>query len=154
VWILCVGFAILIDNHEYKLINHSTQVSIFVNSKFIAAEGSTLFLTRGGFSRVHSTQSFARSMYCRDLDLVSICLSVCKDVVIRGGIIKLQERLLNEGSGQNKILYCACISMCSRFFKIFRTDARDRNSKVFGKIQVSMAVWLYFFLLKYIKAMT
>ena len=41
----------------------------------IAAEGSTLFLTRGGFSRVHSTQSFARSMYCRDLDL---CLSaVC-----------------------------------------------------------------------------
>jgi hypothetical protein len=31
-----------------------------------AQRGSTLFLTRGGFSRVHSTQSFARSMYCRD----------------------------------------------------------------------------------------
>jgi hypothetical protein len=44
------------------------------NITVIAAEGSTLFLTRGGFSRVHSTQSFARSMYCRDIDL---CLSVC-----------------------------------------------------------------------------
>jgi hypothetical protein len=43
-------------------------------------QGSTLFLTRGGFPRVHSTQSFARVMYCRDWDLVS----VCEDVVIRG----------------------------------------------------------------------
>jgi uncharacterized membrane protein len=38
-----------------------------------AQRGSTLFLTCGDFSRVHSTQSLARSMYCRDLDL---CLSV------------------------------------------------------------------------------
>jgi hypothetical protein len=143
-------------NFPDHLINSSRKMaaSTSLSPRIPGVTCSTLFLTRGGFSRVHSTQSFARSMYCRDLDLVSICLSVCKDVVIRGGIIKLQERLLNEGSGQNKILYCACISMCSRFFKIFRTDARDRNSKVFGKIQVSMAVWLYFFLLKYIKAMT
>ena len=45
----------------------------------IAAErqrGSTLFLTRFGSSRVHSTESFARSMYCRDLDLVSVCMFV------------------------------------------------------------------------------
>jgi hypothetical protein len=42
-----------------------------------AQRGSTLFLTRGGFSRVHSTQSFARVMYCRNLDLVSVCLFVC-----------------------------------------------------------------------------
>ena len=48
-------------------------------SQFIAAErqrGSTLFLTRFGSSRVHSTESFARSMYCRDLDLVSVCMFV------------------------------------------------------------------------------
>jgi hypothetical protein len=32
--------------------------------------------------------------------------------------------------------------MCSRFFKLLNTDARDRNSKVFGKIQVSMALFL------------
>ena len=44
-----------------------------------AQRGSILFLTRHGFSRVHSTQSFARSMYCRDLDLcLSVCLSVCR----------------------------------------------------------------------------
>ena len=38
--------------------------------------GSTLFLTLFGSSRVHSTESFARSMYCRDLDLVSVCMFV------------------------------------------------------------------------------
>jgi hypothetical protein len=30
---------------------------------------------------------------------VSVCKDVCRNP---GGIIKLQERLLNEGSGQNK----------------------------------------------------
>ena len=33
---------------------------------------------------------------------MSVCLSACKDVCRNpGGIIKLRERLLNEGSGQN-----------------------------------------------------
>jgi hypothetical protein len=66
-------------------------------------------------------------MYCRDRDLVS----VCEDVVIRGGIIKLQERLLNEGRSQKRDLV--------------HTDARDfirmeeieniwKNSGKFGSI--------------------
>ena len=79
-----------------------------------------------GFSRVHSTQSFARVMYCRDRDLVSVCRDVCRNP---GGIIKLQERLLNEGSGQNmKIIQAFKIYGCKR-------------SKIFGNIQVSMALF-------------
>ena len=53
---------------------------------------STLFLTRGDFSRVHSTQSFARFVYSRDLDLVSVrCPYVLKTSV-------KQSRTLNDGS--------------------------------------------------------
>ena len=54
-----------------------------VLGKIIAASrkrGSSLFLTCNGF--FHSTQSFARSMYSRNLDL---CLFVCKDVICLGG---------------------------------------------------------------------
>jgi hypothetical protein len=57
-----------------------------------AQRGSTLFLTRGDFSRVHSTQSFARFVYSRDLDLVSVrCPYVLKTSV-------KQSRTLNDGS--------------------------------------------------------
>ena len=57
-------------------------------------------------------------------------MSVCKDVCRNpGGIIKLQERLLNEGSGQNmKIIQAFKIYGCKR-------------SKIFGNIQVSMALF-------------
>jgi hypothetical protein len=61
---------------------------------------------------------------------VSVCLSVCKDVCRNpGGIIKLQERLLNEGSGQNMKIIQASKYGCKR-------------SKIFGNIQVSMALFL------------
>jgi hypothetical protein len=59
-----------------------------------------------------------------------LCLSVCKDVCRNpGGIIKLQERLLNEGSGQNMKIIQAFKYGCKR-------------SKIFGNIQVSMALFL------------
>ena len=68
-------------------------------------------------------------MYCRDRDLVSVCLSACKDVCRNpGGIIKLQERLLNEGSGQNMKIIQAFKYGCER-------------SKIFGNIQVSMGLF-------------
>ena len=61
---------------------------------------------------------------------MSVCLSVCKDVCRNpGGIIKLQERLLNEGSGQNMKIIQAFKYGCKR-------------SKIFGNIQVSMALFL------------
>jgi hypothetical protein len=62
-----------------EIVNEANRALIAAEgSTLFAAEGSTLFFTRGGFSRVHTTQSFARSMYCRDLDLcLSVCLSVC-----------------------------------------------------------------------------
>ena len=52
---------------------------------------------------------------------MSVCLSACKDVCRNpGGIIKLQERLLNEGSGQNmKIIQAFKYGLC--------TDARDQK---------------------------
>ena len=65
-------------------------------------------------------------MYCRDRDLVSVCKDVCRNP---GGIIKLQERLLNEGSGQNMKIIQAFKYGCKR-------------SKIFGNIQVSMALFL------------
>ena len=62
-----------------------------------------------------------RPSLSRELCIVEIeilCLSVCKDVCRNpGGIIKLQERLLNEGSGQNMKIIQA--------FKY--TDARDQK---------------------------
>ena len=66
---------------------------------------------------------------------LSVCLSVCKDVCRNpGGIIKLQERLLNEGSGQNmKIIQAFKIYGCKR-------------SKIFGNIQVSKYGSISFFL--------
>ena len=74
-----------------------------------------------------------RPSLSRELCIVEIeilCLSVCKDVCRNpGGIIKLQERLLNEGSGQNmKIIQAFKIYGCKR-------------SKIFGNIQVSMALF-------------
>ena len=85
----------------------------------------------------------ARPSLSRELCIVEIeilCLSVCKDVCRNpGGIIKLQERLLNEGSGRNMRIIQA--------FKIYGC----KRSKIFGNIQVSMAL---FFRLVYIKAMT
>ena len=51
--------------------------------------------------------------------------------------------MLNEGSGrQNKILYCARISMCSllKIFQAFKYGCK--RLKIFGKIQVSMALFL------------
>ena len=58
-------------------------------------------------------------------------MSVCKDVCRNpGGIIKLQERLLNEGSGQNMKIIQAFKYGCKR-------------SKIFGNIQVSMALFLF-----------
>ena len=65
-------------------------------------------------------------MYCRDRDLVSVCKDICNNP---GGIIKLQERLLNEGSGQNMKIIQAFKYGCKR-------------SKIFGNIQVSMALFL------------
>ena len=71
------------------------------------------------------------------VDLWQVYLSVClvkMFVVIRGGIIKLQERLLNEGSGQNmKIIQAFKIYGCKR-------------SKIFGNIQVSKYGSISFFL--------
>ena len=60
--------------------------------------------------------SRSRSCVC-----LSVCLSACKDVCRNpGGIIKLQERLLNEGSGQNmKIIQAFKYGLC--------TDARDQK---------------------------
>jgi hypothetical protein len=48
---------------------------------------ATLFLTCYGFSRVHSTQSFARSMYCRDLDFVSVCRDFANLSLYQTGVI-------------------------------------------------------------------
>ena len=63
---------------------------------------------------------------------MSVCLSVCKDVCRNpGGIIKLQERLLNEGSGQNMKIIQAFTG------KIYGC----KRSKIFGNIQVSMALF-------------
>ena len=48
--------------------------------------------------------SLSRELCIVEIEILclSVCLSVCKDVFRNpGGIIKLQERLLNEGSGQN-----------------------------------------------------
>ena len=107
----------------------------------IAAErSSTLFLTRGGFSRVHSTQSFARVMYCRHRDLVSVCLSVCKDVCRNpGGIIKLQGRLLKEGSGQKQGIAhaspCASRFLQKRFIRMQEIiENIGKNSGKYGSI--------------------
>ena len=46
------------DNHEYKLINHSTQVSIFVNSKFI--QYNTKAISQDS-STVHDLIDFSQS---------------------------------------------------------------------------------------------
>ena len=64
-------------------------------------------------------------MYCRDLDFVSVCRMF---VVIRGGIIKLQERLLNEGGGQT--LFCIAHGSSSK------------TSPIFSIIQVRIALFL------------
>jgi hypothetical protein len=59
-----------------------------------------------------------RASYVLSRSRSCVCLSVCKDVCRNpGGIIKRQERLLNEGSGQNMKIIQA--------FKY--TDARDQK---------------------------
>ena len=72
--------------------------------------------------------SLSRELCIVEIEILclSVCLSVCKDVCRNpGGIIKLPERLLNEGSGQNmKIIQAFKIYGCKR-------------SKIFGNIQVS-----------------
>jgi hypothetical protein len=79
-----------------------------------------------------------------------------------GGEIKLQERLLNEGSGQKQyfvlrtfciahILYFVSASRIKRFYKLFiqmqAIENIRKNSGKYGSIS-------FFFFLKYIKAMT
>ena len=82
-------------------------------------------------------------MYCRDRDLVSFCLSVCKDVCRNpGGIIKLQGRLLKEGSGQKQdIVLRTHLHVLQDFYKSVSYGCK-RSSKILGKIQVSMALFL------------
>ena len=70
-----------------------------------------------------------RASYVLSRSRSCVCLSVCKDVCRNpGGIIKLQERLLNEGSGQNMKIIQAFKYGCER-------------SKIFGNIQVSMGLF-------------
>ena len=60
-------------------------------------------------------------------------MSVCKDVCRNpGGIIKLQERLLNDGSDQKEDIVLRTHFHASRIknqkiLQAFHTDARDRN---------------------------
>ena len=69
-------FCFIVMQTYKELIFHILFLICHVYNCCRAQRGSTIFLTSGGFSRVHSTQSFARSMYSRHLDLVSVCLSV------------------------------------------------------------------------------
>ena len=82
-------------------------------------------------------------MYCRDRNLVSVCLSVCKDVCHNpGGIIKLQGRLLKEGSGQKEVIVLRThLHVLQDFYKSVSYGCK-RSSKILGKIQVSMALFI------------
>ena len=75
--------------------------------------------------------SLSRELCIVEIEILclSVCLSACEDVCRNpGGIIKLQERLLNEGSGQNMKIIQAFKYGCKR-------------SKIFGNIHVSMALF-------------
>ena len=79
----CTVTEYLILTDDYKHTSKISKYKISYHLLLFAASrkrGSSLFLTCNGF--FHSTQSFARSMYSRNLDL---CLFVCKDVVCLGG---------------------------------------------------------------------
>ncbi len=94
--------------------------SVVVNFQYIFVfaasrkRGSSLFLTCNGF--FHSTQSFARSMYSRNLDL---CLFVKMSYVWGGGTF-----VKREGTTADKLDFALArahsfefSSMCSRFYK-------------------------------------
>jgi hypothetical protein len=103
---------------------------------------------------VVSPESTRRSL-SRELSRSSVCLSVCKDVCRNpGGIIKLQARLLKEGSGQKQDIvlrtHLHVLQESKDFYKSISYGCK--RSKILGKIQVSMA--LFSVLLKYINAMT
>jgi hypothetical protein len=97
-WIPIPWWNLLLPQHNYLVTSHSFFWIWITSSTFFwvlitspslilihppsltfknpARTGSTLSLTCFGFSRVHSTQSIARSMYCRDLDFVFVCMYV------------------------------------------------------------------------------
>ena len=80
-------------------------------------------------------------MYCRNRDLVSVCKDVCRNP---GGIIKLQGRLLKEGSGQKQDIvlrtHLHVLQESKDFYK--SVSCGCKKSKILGKIQVSMALFL------------
>jgi hypothetical protein len=72
---------------------------------------------------------------------VSVCKDVCRNP---GGIIKLQGRLLKEGSGQKQDIvlrtHLHVLQESKDFYKSVSYGCK--KSKIFGKIQVSMALFL------------